>query len=323
MTHHRAWLVAVAVVAASAVVGAPAAGAKTATAKAEADLAVTRVKISRSFVVVPPNGKVPEIGVTVSVKNVGHATAPETVTKVELIQNGHELDHKEVQAGRLPAGQATTQIAIFRGVEPALGFLHAIGHADVTLKVAGAFANDIKLSAPTPVIAQRWRAEPIEVEVHLPGPTFGSTEDDLTSGAGTIVFRFSRVAARPARFVYTASGAVHQTATLSGECTGEGEQSVSMNRWGQDSGLFISTSLKEYEATVRASLAKPFTIGTTCTDIPATVPATVRFHDLLTRTGASAAPVPMSPTTHHLTGTATLGTLFTLRYDWDLAADVP
>ncbi len=316
-------LLAAAVVAASAVLGVPAAGARAGAAKAEADVAVTRVQINRGYVVVTPNGKALAIGVTVSVRNVGHATAPATVTRILLVQNGHQLDHQDVHAGGLAPRQATTQIVIFRGVEPALGFIHAIGHADFGFKVAGAFANDIKLSSPTPVIAQRWRAEPMEVEVHSPGPTFGSTEDDFTSGAGSIVFRFSHVAGGPARFVYGASGAVKETATFSGDCTGEGEQSASRNHWGQDSGLFISQSLKEYEATVRASLATPFTIGMTCQDIPATVPKTVRFHDLLTRTVASTAPLPMSPAAHQLTGTASLGTLFPIRYDWTLAADVP
>lgn len=323
MNDHRARLLAVAVVAASAVIGVSAAGAKAAAAKAGADLAVTRVKINRTYVVVPPNGKAPAIGVTVSVRNVGHATAPASVTDVALIQNGKVLDHVEVPAKGLAPRQATTPIVIFRGVEPSLGFLHARGHADVTFQVAGAFANDIKLSSPVPVIAQRWRADGMDAQVHLPGPTFGTTEDDFTTGASTIVFRFSHVAARPARFVYTASGAVDQTATFSGACRGEGEQSSSMSRWGQDSGLSISMSLKEYEATVRASLAKPFTIGMSCTDIQATVPATVRFHDLLTRTSTSAGPLPMSPTARQLTGNAQLGTLFTIRYDWDLDADVP
>jgi len=56
-----------------------------------------------------------------------------------------------------------------------------------------------------------------------------------------------------------------------------------MPRWGGDSGLSISRDLTKYSATVRASLASPFTV-------------TLQGH---------------------------LGTMVTIDYNWNLVADVP
>ncbi|HUO70466.1 MAG TPA: hypothetical protein VMU39_06800, partial [Solirubrobacteraceae bacterium] len=72
---------------------------------------------------------------------------------------------------------------------------------------------------------------------------------------------------------------------------------------------------------VRASLAKPFTIGETCTDIPATVPKTARFHDLLT--GIGAARLSMLPTARRLNGSVSTGTISSLTYSWTIVADLP
>jgi hypothetical protein len=320
MKNQRGRLIAVGAVVASAVIAVPGAGATKPAPKAEPDLAVNHVTIPQGYVVVEHNGRAAPIHVRVSLKNVGHARAPASTTSILLLQNGRRIDRQEVPAGPLAPGHATTQIAIFRGVEPALGHLHGGAIADPA--VHGTFDNDSKTSDPVPVIARRWRANGLEVDVHSPALTIGSTEDENTSGGGGgIVFTFSHVGA--GRFVYTASGTVVDTATFSGECTGEGDTSATKPRWGGDSALSISTSLKQYQATLRASLAAPFTVGVSCHDIAATVPMTVRFHDLFTRTKTSTGPLPMSPTEHHLVGNADVGSLFTFHYGWDLAADVP
>ncbi|HEY1567489.1 MAG TPA: hypothetical protein VGF68_10745 [Solirubrobacteraceae bacterium] len=321
--HPRARLTAVALVVASAVVVVPAANAKGPAPAAKPDVAVTSVKIGRPYVLVASDGKAPEIGVRVVVRNVGHAAAPPSVTKVALIQHGREIDHQEVSADRILAGHAITQIAIFRDVESALGFLHALAHADANVEVGGGgFANDLKLSSKVPVIARRWLARGMEVEEKVPGFGFGGDEDDDTETTA-VTFNFSHVASHPARFVYTASGEVTETTTVSGQCTAEGGMNASMTPWGRDSGLFISTSLTSYQATVRASLAAPFTIGETCQDEPVTVPRTVRFHDLLTSITSGGAPLSMSPTERKLHGHVSSGAISSLTYTWTILADVP
>ncbi len=315
MQDHRPRLIAVALVAASVAIAAPAVGAKQAVARAVPELTVTKVTISRPYVVVAPNGKALSFGVSVSLKNAGHGAAPASTTTILVIQDGSPIARDKVRAGPLAPGHATTQIAIFRDVEAGLGFLHAEGVAEGRLHPTP--------SSPVPVIAQRWRADQMEADVHTPGLGFGGTEDELTSAGIGLVFKFSHLDAGLKRFVYTASGPVGDMATISGQCTGSGDSSATKPRWGGDSGLYISKSLTKYEAQVRASLAKPFVIGVTCTDIPATLPMTVRFHDLLTTISTHGAPLPMSPTAHHLLDHASMGTISIVRYGWDLAADVP
>jgi hypothetical protein len=310
-----------ALLSAAVLVAAPVAGAATGPTKPKADLAVTKVTIPPNFVVVEPSGRANTVSVKVSVKNVGHATAAASVTKIVVVQNGRELEHKEVDAGRLAPGQATTQIAVFHGVELALGFVHGLARADVTVTLPVS-DNDLKLSSPVPVIARRWLARGMEVEQKTPALGFGGNQDDITD-TSFVIFTFSHVDANPARFAYKASGEVDTSTSISGECNAQGDDKASMSPWGQDSGLFIAKTLKLYEATVRASLAPPFQIGVTCEGIPATQPLTVRFHDLLTTIASGGAPLPMHPTDARLTGHASSGAISTLNYSWTIVADVP
>ncbi len=322
MVRHRARLIAVVMVAASALIAAAGAQATQAKNKPEADLALQRITIERHHVVVEPNGKASPISVTLSIRNIGHAAAPASVTLVKLVQGTRPVASEEIPLPRLAPGHAGTQIEIFRDAEPELGFLRASAKADRDNEVTGGLGNDFRATPDIPVIAQRWLARGMEVDEKVPGLGFGGDEDDDTA-TSTVSFQFSHVASHPARFVYRASGEVTETTTVSGQCSAEGEMSASMSPWGQDSGLFISTSLKQYEATVRASLAKPFTIGESCQGEPVTVPRTVRFHDLLTTVATHGAPLPMSPSERKLSGHVANGALSSLVYSWTILADVP
>jgi hypothetical protein len=321
ITHTR--LVAAALLWATALIAAPAAGAK-AGKKPEPDLATQRVTMGQRYVVVKPNGKttVP-ISVTVSIRNIGHATAPASETEIRLFSNGHKIAHETIPLGRLAPGHASTQIALFPDAEPQLGFVEAQAIADSTIKLPGHTDNDVKRSPERPVIAQRWTGV-MESDVHTPG-IIGPTEDDHATTPQEIVFTFSGHDA--IRFLYAVGGEVDQTATFSGGqsggCSGSGEGSGSMPRWGGDSGLSISRDLTKYSATVRASLAPPFTVTWTCPEFPMPVTAMLKLKDLLTLTSAAGGPVPMTPKQHVLHGHGHLGTNITIDYNWNLVADVP
>ncbi len=323
MKNHHARLIAAALLSATVLIAAPAAGAKP-QKQPEPDLATQRVTMGQPYAVVKPNGKttVP-ISVTVSIRNIGHAAAPASETDVRLFSNGHEIAHETIPLARLAPGHGSTQIALFPDAEPPLGFVRAEVIADSTSKVSGPTDNDVKRSPERPVIAQRWTGV-MESDVHTPG-ILGPTEDDHATTPQELAFTFSRRDA--IRFVYAVGGRVDQTATFSGGrsggCSGSGEGSGAMSRWGGDSGLFISRDLTKYEATVRTSLASPFTVTWTCPDIPTPVTATLRLKDLLTLTSAAGGPVPMTPKQRVLHGQGHLGAMVTIDYNWNLVADVP
>lgn len=160
----------------------------------------------------------------------------------------------------------------------------------------------------------------MESEVHSPG-FFGPSEDDDAT-APSAVFQFCRVDGFH-RFLYTVGGTVDQTVTFGGGgCSGSGDGSASMARWGQDSGL-ISRDLTSYQAVLRASLGPPFQVTYTCPDSPMPVSGMIRFKDLLTETSAAGGPVPMRPKARVLSDHGNLGAVITITYTWHLVADVP
>jgi hypothetical protein len=311
-----------ALLSATMLIAAPAAGALAKT-EPKADLALQRITIGRHYVVVKPSGQpAAPISVTVSIRNIGHAPAPASVTLVKLLQGTKTVARDEIPLRRLAPGHASTQIAIFHEGEPQLGFLRAAAKADRENQVSGSLENDFRATPEIPVIAQRWLARGMEVEQKTPGFGFSGDQDDITD-TSFVIFTFSRVDASPARFAYKASGEVDTSTSISGRCNGQGDDKSSMSPWGQDSGLFIAKTLTMYEATVRASLASPFQIGVTCEGIPATEPLTVRFHDLLTTIASHGAPLPMNPTDARLTGHASSGAISSLTYTWTIVADLP
>ncbi|HTU94949.1 MAG TPA: hypothetical protein VMF14_03850 [Solirubrobacteraceae bacterium] len=301
---------------AAVLIVAPAAGAHSGAATARPDLVVRHVETGKPYVLLESSGKSAEIGVRVSLRNAGNTTAPGSMkTTVVLAQSGRQLAQDEVEVGRsLAPGHTITQIAIFHDIEATLGFLHAGARAPGT--------PTTEVSRPVPVIARHWLARGMEVEESVPGLGFGGDAFDDTNTT-LVSFTFKRVEAHPARFVYTAGGEVDATEIISGQCSGRGDSSATMSRWGKDSGLYISTNLKLYEAIVRASLAKPFQFGVSCEGIPATQPTTARFHDLLTSIASGGAPLPMKPTDVKLNGRASSGSVSSLVYTWTILAQVP
>lgn len=304
---------------ATAFVAAPAAGAKT--KKPEADLATQRVTIGQRYVVVKPSGKttVP-ISVTVSIRNVGHATSPASVTEVRLNSNGRRLAEEKIPLARLAPGHASTQIAFFPDAEPHPGFVRATVYADSTLRVSGPSTNDVKRSSEIPVIAQRWTGV-MEADEHTPG-IFGPDKDVNTTTPLGVTFTFSGVNSSK-NFAYKVGGKVEAHATLIEHgCTGEGDGSASMSRWGGDSGLQFSHDLTRYFGSVQSSLGPPFTVNVTCPDTPP-APFTIRLDDLRTEKGPAAGPVGMQPTQRVLHDHGHLGSSITIDYTWNLTADVP
>jgi hypothetical protein len=312
-------LLSAALLSATALIAAPVAGAKA--KKPEPDLALQRITISPHFVVVKPNGKTSPITVRLSIRNIGHAPAGASVTLVRLLQGTHTVAEDRIPLARLAPGHASTQIAIFRDAEPQLGLLRAGAKADHNNVVHGDPDNDIKATPEIPAIAQRWTGV-MEADVETPG-IFGATENDRATTPQELLFTFSRLDGSH-RFVYTVGGEVDQRAIFSGGgCSGEGDGSAAMPRWGGDSGLFISRDLTRYEATVRASLGSPFTVTVTCPNRPPPPPTTVKLKDLLTLTGPGGGPVSMAPKARVLSNHGHLGTIITIDYDWTLTADVP
>jgi hypothetical protein len=306
---------------ATALGAAPGTGAKP-KKPATADLATQRVTMAQQYVVVKPNGKTTHpISVTVSIRNIGHAAAPPSETDVRLFSNGHKIASETIPLARLAPGHASTQIALFPDAEPQLGFIDAQAIADSTIKVSGPTNNDFKRSPERPVIAQRWTGS-MESEVHTPGIIKWDEDDDAKTGVD-VAFRFSRLDALH-RFVYTVGGTVKQTASFTGQgCTGGGETSASMARWGKDSGLYLSQDLTQYEAVIRGSLGPPFTVDVTCPDSPQATPVRIVMKDLLTEASIGSLRQPMRPAARVLGDMGTLGSLITVTNSWHLVADVP
>src|SRR5262249_4821814 len=138
MKIHRGTLLLSATLAA-ALIAAPAAAAKAKPGKKPApDLALQRITLNRKFLVMQPSGKTTTpISVTVSIRNLGNATAAASVTVVKLLQGTHVVAEDEIPLGRLAPGHASTQITIFHDVEPQLGMLRAAGKADRLNEVKG------------------------------------------------------------------------------------------------------------------------------------------------------------------------------------------
>lgn len=114
-------LISAALLAAAALIATPAAAGKV-QKQPQADLAVQRISIGRQFAVVKPNGKTTApITVTVSIRNIGRATAPASETTIRLRQTGRALAEEHIPLARLAPGRASTQIAVFRDAEPQLG----------------------------------------------------------------------------------------------------------------------------------------------------------------------------------------------------------
>jgi hypothetical protein len=313
-------LVAAALLSATVLVAAPAAGAKSQKG-AKADLALQRIKLDPKFVVVKPNGRttVP-ITVTVSIRNIGRAPAPASETTIHLRQGSRTVATEHIPLARLAPGHASTQIAVFRDTEPQLGLLDASGSADANLIVGGPLGNDFKSTPDIPVIAQRWTGS-MESEVKTPG-IIGADEDDDATTETDVAFRFSHLDAFH-HFFYTVGGTIKQTVAFTGRgCTGEGETSATMARWGKDSGLYLSHDLEQYEAVIRGSLGPPFTVTVTCPGSPPT-PATISMKDLLTEKSSAGLVQPMRPSARVLEDMGTLGVLITVTNQWHLVADVP
>jgi hypothetical protein len=311
-------LLTTALLSAAALLAAPAIGAK---AEKKADLALQRITLGPKFVVVKPNGKATaEIPVTLSIRNVGHARAGASTTLVRLLQGTRKVAQDEIPLAALAPGHASTQIAIFHDAEPQLGMLRAAAKADVDNKVSGPLENDFRSTHEIPVIAQRWGGS-MESEVKTPG-IFSFDEDDNAT-TPDITFKFSGVDGLH-RFVYTVGGTVKQTATFSGKgCTGEGETSATMAKWGKDSGLYLSHDLTQYEAVIRGSLGPPFTVNVTCPDVPTPTPVRIIMKDLLTEKSIGGLRQPMKPSARVLEDLGTLGAIITITNQWHLVADVP
>jgi hypothetical protein len=301
---------------AAALITAPAAGAK---AHTRPDLAVQRISLSHKFVVLKANGHTTApITVTVSIRNIGRATAPASETAINLRQ-GHVLATERIPLSRLAPGHASTQIAIFRNAEPQLGLFDASATADSTVVVGGPLGNDHKSTPDIPVIAQRWTGS-MDSEVKTPGLFRADEDDDAT--APDIAFQFSGVDAFH-HFFYTVGGTVNQDTSFTGQgCTGENRTSATMARWGKDSGLYFSQNLEQYEAVIRASLAPSFTVNITCPGSQPT-PITIPMKDFLTEKTSAGLVQPMRPSARILEDIGTLGTLITVTNQWHLRADVP
>jgi hypothetical protein len=303
---------------ATALLGVPAAGAK---AAKQADLALQRISFGRQFVVVKPSGKpTAPISVSVSIRNIGHAPAPASETTIRLMQGNRVLAREHIPLGRLAPGHASTQIAIFHDAEPQLGLLDAGGTADANIEVGGPVKNDVRSTPEIPVIAQRWTGS-MESEVNTPGLVRATETDDATAETD-VAFRFSRLDAFH-HFFYTVSGTIKQTAAFTGQgCTGEGETSAAMARWGKDSGLYFSHDLEQYEAVIRGSLGPPFTVTVTCPNSPP-APVTISMKDLLTEKSTAGLLQPMRPVARVLQDMGILGSFITITNSWHLVADVP
>ena len=323
-THRRAWLLAVAGVAVSAAIAAPVAGAKRAAPKAEPDLVVTRVIIDgrghNPFLIIEPNGDVTPFTVSVTTRNIGHAAAPPSETRVRLIRGtGAQFGAVTIPVHRLAPGQSQTVTAGPKDDVPfKLGTFHIRAVADNTNKVGESHeGNNLRTSGDIPVIARVWDVKTFRSDIE----SQGVYTDIDTTDAG-FQFKFARLDVPSGLFYYAPYGSATTSDLYDPQgCFGIGAAHASHSPWPVGSFLSLNFTLTRYLATIQTSAEPPDIVTFTCGDEGGgSVPQ--RWVNMQTNSGAGG-PQPMSASGPELTGSGSQGTLVTFKWSWDFTADVP
>ena len=282
------------------------------------DLKVVKLDVSgldgeHPNLVVSPNGTVPRFGVSITIRNQGHAPAKPSTAAI-LIDDGGEVQvHFPVQIGKIAAGGRADKFVQVTGLKPHLGFAGISAAADIhnTNKESDEGNNVKHWEGKIAVEARQWNVNDFLTVVSVPGAATANTE----SQPG-FRFRLTKFDDASASFQYDAFGDINNHQTQSGICPYGVGKTQTETPW-PDSFLHIKADLESYDAFVRASTAT-YTSQVTCLG-GLSYNATFHFDDL--DVGSS---LPhMSPSDPgHLQGVDT-DTALHVGWNWKFVADVP
>lgn len=291
-------------------------------AKAGPDLVVSRVFVTggaHPYLLVDAFGNTQPFQVHVTTKNVGHATAGPSETKVTLlgVSPNHTTATVSVPVGRLgPRGTDTTIVPI--GAHPGfkLGFVSLYTHADAKNAVPESNErNNLRKWREIPVLARRWLI--YMFKTHQVSSLSNTDVLDRTM-TGPSQFRFTRFDASTDSFVYSANAKLIETVQVTaGGCTAMGQGMATQNPWPLPSELRIRGDLTGYSAMIDTTNEPPFTITDSCGGMP-----TFRFINLETESGSG--PVnSMRPSADELKDSGSIGSFLKTDWTWDFIAGVP
>jgi len=292
-------------------------------AQAAPDLVVSRVFVTggaHAYLLVDYAGNTQPFEVHVTTKNVGHATAGPSETKVVLrgvFPNSNTMASVLVPVGRLgPRGTDTTIVPI--GAHPGLklGFVSLQTHADFRDAVSESNEhNNIRSWREIPVIARTWL-----IYMFTTHQVSSLSNTDLLDRArtGSSEFRFTRFDASTDSFVYSAKAALVETVQGTvGGCTAMGQGMAFQNPWPLPSELRIRANLTSYSAMIDTTSEPSFTITDSCGGTP-----TFKFIDLDTESGSG--PVnSLHPWDRELKNSGSIGSFLKTDWSWDFLAFVP
>lgn len=277
------------------------------------------VKLEVSGVGEPPNlvvshdGTVPRFGVSITIRNQGHAAAKPSTAAI-LIDDGAEVPvHFPVTIGKIPAGGRADKFVQVTGLKPHLGFTEIAAVADFSDKNKESDESNNRKNWPGKIAveARQWNVNDLLTVVSTPGAADAKTE----SQPG-FRFRLTKFDDASESFQYQALGDINNHQTQSGICAFGVGNTQTKTPW-PDSFLHIKADLENYDALVKASKAATYTGTITCLG-GFSYNNTFHFDDL--ETGPS---LPhMTPGSGHLDGIDSDTALHT-GWSWKFVADVP
>lgn len=325
MNEHRARLLAVALVAASALIGVPAAGAKAPKRHTpRPDLIIRKITVdglpSNPYVVMEPDGSVAHFTITVTTANIGDAPAGKSSTNVKVERPGKVFGHAHFDVPRLLPGHFARQTLHANDLDFKLGHFFVRARANYILREIDEsdVRNDELTSPEIPVIARQWKVD--TWSTHVVTTFIG--QDDTNEAQGGMLFHFSRYDAAGGRFLYSVIGALTETVKVTQEgCTITGDMTATHDPWSPPaSSLSISYALTSYEGVIDASSEPPFTVTAACNGGDREVP--VHWDNLITDKGTTARH-SMSDTDPSMSDHGTVGSIIEITNAWHFHADIP
>jgi hypothetical protein len=318
-------LLALSAVVASAVIAAPAEGAKKAAPKAEPDLVVSAITINglghNPYLLINPGGSYPHFTISITTRNVGHADAPASSTRIEL---QHAPFHTGIGTLNLdvpalaPGHHKTVTVDVAVPKIP-LGEMRVVAYANRPHKITESNpANNIRTWGLIPVLARVWNVT-----------TWQSDEDSQIAGFHDIdttdpgfQFKFARLDVPTGRFFYAPYGAATTSDLFDPPgCFGINAAHASHSPWPVGSFLALSFDLTKYLGVLKTSAEPPDIVNISCDGEPPGQ-SSQNWIDMETNSGGGG-PQSMPLWATELEGSGGLGTIIALKWTWDFTADVP
>jgi hypothetical protein len=250
------------------------------------DLAVDPIDLSNlptpAYLIEKSDGSLQHATFDVTVTNVGNRRFVKTKLEVEFMQGplqGRTIGKAVADVPALRVGQSHTVTVNTNGFTlPKTISLYPIRVvAFVNPKFHPHelhFGNNVKASPEIPVIAQQWNVS--QFSAHTANATFvgggPGTLDVKNQTQSGFYWKYDHFDHGNRIFVYTAHGAISETATLSGTvCSGTGSGSASHATWSMpDTDFAIDYGETHYNGTLFAKSESPFSVPLHCT--PASPP---------------------------------------------------